>query len=309
MKKIILALGIMTLAIGAYAQVENKTDNVLQAGRVDTVANVAKPHKVVIYEKKSGGVVVDVTGSEKSKKFTYRYSTDYSKMNNDSIEENLDLKLPFLPSTGKENRRCVNKVTVESFYAIGLHYGFMNMAGTPSGTAKMGESAELGLLCPISFAVRFPHEFTLVTGFGFGWKNYRLSSEQMFAKDEAGDVVITRYGEGTYHRLSRLKLFYLDVPLMFKKSLGRFAVSAGAVLNFNVHGTILSRYRIEQEGNTEVKRVDDGIGQRKVTADLMATAEFSDFGLYVKYNPSTVLKTNGKVPDFRSFSVGFIFGF
>lgn len=294
MKKIaILAFGAVLAGATANAQT-----------RIDTVAIVEKPHKVVISEKKDGGVIVDVTGSAKSKKFSYRYTTDYAKAGLDSIDD--DFEMPFLPSLGKENNG--NKVTTEWFYALGMHYGFVNMSGMPSGTCKMGESAELGLLSPVSFAVKFPHAFTFVTGVGFGWKNYRLSSEQMFVKDEAGDVAIARYDEGTYHRLSRLKLFYLDVPLMFKKSFGKFAVSAGAVINFNVYGSILTRYRIEEEGGIEVKKVEQGIGQRKVTADLMATAQFSDIGVYVKYNPSTVLKST-KAPEFRSFSVGFMIGF
>ena len=82
------------------------------------------------------------------------------------------------------------------------------------------------------------------------------------------------------------------------------SVYAGAVINFNVYGSMLTRYRQDEK---EIKVCEQGVNQRKVSLDLMAGVQFYDIGLYVKYNPCNVLK-GGNLPEFRSFSIGFCVG-
>lgn len=269
--------------------------------RIDTVAAIEKPHKVMIYETAKGGVELTVNGRDSQNDFYYTYS---SQISTDTVADDIEYRLPFI---AKKKKRT-DKVWTEWDAQVGLHYGFVSMSGAPSGTGKMSESAELGFLNPLSFSVHIPRLFSIDTGLGFGWKNYRLSEENRFNIDDNGQVVITGYEAGQYHRLSRLKLFYLDIPVLLHKNFGRFAIKAGAVVNFNVHSSILTRYRMENEDNAEYKKVVKGVGQRKVTFDLMAAAGFDGIGLYVKYSPMTVLKSSA-APEFKSLSVGFIAGF
>lgn len=294
MKKITLIFAI--LAITAFYSVADTPTS-----RIDTIAVVERPHKVVITEKNDGGIIVDVKGSDNLDKFSYTYSNEYRNSNTDSIADKIESRLPFLFSRKDDNS---TKVKVRWFEHMGLYIGFNSMTGLPDGTGKMSESVEFGLLCPISMAVSFPHRFRIITGLGFGWKNYKLSTPNAFVLDDAGNVVIGGYDDGAYYRLSRLKQFNLDIPVLLKKSFGKFSVVAGTVVNFNLHGSILSRYRID---NVEQKVVNSGINHRKVTADLWGAVAFSDMGIYVKYTPVSVLK-GGQSPDFKAFTVGFVFG-
>ena len=118
-------------------------------------------------------------------------------------------------------------------------------------------------------------------------------------------MTLAPYDNNSYDRLSRLKIFYLDIPIMVKKTMGDFSVCAGGVVNFNVYGSVLTRYRID---NALYKTCSQGINQQKVTIDFMAVVQLYDIGIYLKYSPCNVLK-KGNLPEFRSMSIGFGIGF
>lgn len=270
----------------------------------DTVVEVERPHRIIITERNDGGMSVEVKGSGNNKKFRYTYSTDYSKnAPATAADDEDDFKIPFLSSLADAKSRNGKGARVEWFESFGMHYGFMLMDGA-SDLCNMGNSAEFGFLNPISMAVVFPHAWRITTGFGFGWKNYRLNENLRFIKGANGTLALAGYDADTYSHLSRLKIFYLDVPVMLKKSFGELSICAGAVLNFNVYGSILTRYRKDE---MEFKKCDVGVSQHKVTVDLMAAVQFYNLGLYVKYSPCNVLK-KCDIPEFRSFSVGFALG-
>ena len=272
-----------------------------QSTTADTVVMVEHPHRIIITEQPGGSMGVEVQGSGSNDSFLYRYSAKQTPKADGDDDDNLNI--PFISSlTGKE-QKTASKPSVEWFSALGMHYGFMNMCGA-GDVCNMGSSAELGLLCPVSLSVFFPHSWRITSGVGFGWKNYRLNSDRCFTKDADGRLTLGTYAADTYSHLSRIKIFYLDVPLLLRKDWGDFSLSAGAVLCFNVHGTALTRYR---EGDKEIRWCVGGIGQHKVSLDLMAAVQFSEIGLYVKYNPCRVLKA-GNLPEFRSFSIGFSVG-
>ena len=210
-----------------------------QSPAADTVVVVDNPHRIIITEQPGGSMGVEVQGSGSNDSFIYRYS---AKQTPKADGDDDDLNIPFLSSlTGKELKPA-SKPSVEWFTAFGLHYGFMNMSGV-GDMCNMGSSAELGLLCPVSLSVIFPHSWRITTGVGFGWKNYLLNFDRCFTKDADGRLTLGTYDPDTYSHLSRLKIFYLDVPLLLRKAWGDFSLSAGAVLCFNVHGTALTRYR------------------------------------------------------------------
>ena len=88
---------------------------------------------------------------------------------------------------------------------------------------------------------------------------------------------------------------------MFQQELGKdFSISAGAVVNFNTHASMKTKYILDGEERTYT---DDNIHQRKVTVDIMGQINFKEVGLYVKYCPQDILdKTFG--PAFNSISTG-----
>ena len=242
---------------------------------------------------------LEVAGAGNNKDFHYRYSTEYDNTMPDSIDD--DFNIPFFSTISAKKH---SKISVDWFTSLGMHYGFVNMSGA-GDISNMASSAEIGVLNPISMAVVFPHRWRITTGLGFGWKGYRLNSSSRFVIDDAGLMTLAPYDKNSYDRLSRLKIFYLDIPIMVKKTMGDFSVCAGGVVNFNVYGSVLTRYRID---NALYKTCSQGINQQKVTFDFMAVVQLYDIGIYLKYSPCNVLK-KGNLPEFRSMSIGFGIGF
>lgn len=265
----------------------------------DTVVVIKKPHRIVITERGDSGMCLEVAGAGNNKDFHYRYSTEYDNTMPDSIDD--DFNIPFFSTISAKKH---SKISVDWFTSLGMHYGFVNMSGA-GDISDMASSAEIGVLNPISMAVVFPHRWRITTGLGFGWKGYRLNSSSRFVIDDAGLMTLAPYDNNSYDRLSRLKIFYLDIPIMVKKTMGDFSVCAGGVVNFNVYGSVLTRYRID---NALYKTCSQGINQQKVTIDFMAVVQLYDIGIYLKYSPCNVLK-KGNLPEFRSMSIGFGIGF
>lgn len=298
MKLNILIISVLALATTTVAKASETTDTIA----TDTVVEVLNPHKIIITERSDGGISLEVKGSGNNSKFRYNYSTrqERNAVAGDSID---DFKIPFLSSLSGRKNTSQKKVSVEWFESIGMYYGFTAMSGA-GDLGNMGSSAEFGLLNPLSMSIVFPHSWRIDTGVGFGWKNYRMDSNNRFVKDDDGRLAIAGYEPDTYSHLSRLKIFCLDVPVIARKNFGGLSLCAGAVLDFNVYGSMLTRYR---QNEKEIKISEKGINQRKVTVDFVAALQYYDVGIYVKYNPSTVLKS-GNLPEFRSFSIGFCVG-
>ena len=284
------------MAATTAAQAAETADSVA----TDTVVEVLNPHKIIITESSDGRMGLEVRGSGLNRKFRYNYTAEQK---NAAAESDDDYTIPFFSSlSGKKNNEK-KLPRVDWFTSLGMHYGFTLMSGA-SDVSNMGNSVELGVLYPVSLSVVFPQSWRITTGMGFGWKNYRLNSDRRFVKTDDGTLAVAAYDPDTYSHLSRLKIFYLDVPVIAKKEWGDLSVYAGAVINFNVYGSMLTRYRHDEK---EIKVCEHGVNQQKVTLDLMGGLQFYEIGLYVKYNPCNVLK-GGNLPKFRSFSVGFSVG-
>ena len=296
MKRNTIIISILAMAATNAVQAVETADSVATY----TVVEVLNPHKIIITESSDGGMGVEVRGSGLNRKFRYNYSAEQKKAAADTDD---DYTIPFFSSlSGKKNQEK-NLPRVDWFTSLGMHYGFTLMSGA-GDVSNMGNSVELGFLYPVSLSVVFPQSWRITTGMGFGWKNYRLNSDRRFVKADDGTLALAAYDPDTYSHLSRLKIFYLDVPVIAKKEWGGLSVYAGAVINFNVYGSMLTRYRQDEK---EIKVCEQGVNQRKVSLDLMAGVQFYDIGLYVKYNPCNVLK-GGNLPEFRSFSIGFCVG-
>ena len=73
-------------------------------------------------------------------------------------------------------------------------------------------------------------------------------------------------------KFSRLKVFALTMPVTFTQKFGKgFSFSAGAVVNFNTHASMKTKYI---NNNDEVTLANSNIHQRKVTVDVMGQFNF-----------------------------------
>lgn len=192
--------------------------------------------------------------------------------------------------------------------------GWISSAGQPSGMgAEMGKSLEISWLNMISLKYTMPCKTSgLSIGFGFDWRNYRITtSGSRFAATDNGGIAIAPYPEGVTAHGSRLKVFSMGIPILWTQSLPfrtidrrRFCMSAGVVLNYNSHGSLLTQWT-DADGN-KVKHKTNHIGQRRFSVDLIALAKIAwGLNLYVRYSPQTVLRGPDQ-PKFRPFSTGLI---
>ena len=94
------------------------------------------------------------------------------------------------------------------------------------------------------------------------------------------------------------------MPLLVKQSFSKnFAISVGAQLNWNFRAHIHNYY---EEGDIEISEDTKKIGQRPFTVDVLGIVHVYKYGIYCKYSPMSVLKTD-RGPEFKSLAFGLYF--
>ena len=137
-------------------------------------------------------------------------------------------------------------------------------------------------------------------GLGFDWRNYRMTNDFRFMKNDDGKVVLGSYPEGASPKFSRVKVFSLNFPLLYEHKFNRqWGLGIGPVFNWNTYGSIKTRFK--KDGDKQ-KLVEKQIGQKKFTIDAMFILENPIVDLYLKYCPTDVLKDNDL--KFQSMSIG-----
>ena len=153
---------------------------------------------------------------------------------------------------------------------------------------------------------------TYSTGLWVNWRRYGLSTDRQFNMipdsytmeyPHHQVVGLADYPEGASHRSSRIAIFSLSVPVMFAQRFGRnskFKLTLGPVVNFNLRGRINTSYEL---GNEDMDISIKDFDYRPVTVDFMGMLTYKGMGMYFKYSPMSVLKTN-QGPQFHSLSFG-----
>ncbi len=143
---------------------------------------------------------------------------------------------------------------------------------------------------------------TLSAGFGFGFRFYTLSGhDNMLYKDNGVIKVTEREGEMSDLK-ARINTLNFNIPLLVQQRFAKnFAVSLGAMVNWNFWNRINNDYEIgDEEYNISTK----DIGFRPVTVDVLGILHFADdFGVYVKYSPMSAFKKD-RGPEFNALTIG-----
>lgn len=291
MKKILfLALALQAAILTGHANSDRESVK-------DTIIVIRNPEQVII-EKGESHFGVEVQGREADPDFRYSHKMEVSPNSSVITEEkniNWDFKVPFLNKKEKNRPK-------DEFQVGGIAFGLVNAVNAAQGiNVDMGASYELmadRLLNWEYYPWRNGTSFSI--GFGFCWRNYRMTGKTSFIKENE-NLVLGEYPEGADIKFSRIKVFSLTVPLMFNQVIyHRISFSVGPVINFNTHGSLKTRYKLDGK---KVKLTDNNIHQNRVTVDFMAQLKFNDIGFYVKYSPSNVLNTEYG-PKFSSMSTG-----
>ena len=289
MEKFILLMAAAILQTSAYAQ--SNTNTVV----------INKPKQVTIITGDSIQKVI-VKGRENDDSYEYISTIQLVDSNYVSKEEiNKDswaLKdiIPSVSMTGSQEQKSGGEVILGGPLMIGFTAPTHTDSGTDFSTFRSWEFAIPFIEASFFFDKKHRNAVALQTF--FNWRNYRMTGDMRFVKNEIGNVELASYPEGAKPKFSRVKVFSLSGALLYSYSYKHWGFSLGPVINFNTYASIKTRYSID---GGKYKDVDKHINQRKVTFDIMGVFETPGIDLYLKYSPNDVLKDGVK---FRSLTFG-----
>lgn len=289
MEKFILLMVAAILQTSAYAQ--SNTNTVV----------INKPKQVTIITGDSIQKVI-VKGRENDDSYEYISTIQLVDSNYVSKEEiNKDswaLKdiIPSVSMTGSQEQKSGGEVILGGPLMIGFTAPTHTDSGTDFSTFRSWEFAIPFIEASFYFDKKHRNAVALQTF--FNWRNYRMTGDTRFVKNERGNVELASYPEGAKPKFSRVKVFSLSGALLYSYSNKHWGFSLGPVINFNTYASIKTRYSIDRG---KYKDVDKHINQRKVTFDIMGVFETPGIDLYLKYSPNSVLKDGVR---FRSLTFG-----
>ena len=271
----------------------------VQAADNDTLT-ISKPQRVRII---TGDSIqkIKVYGREGDE--NYRYANTIQLVDSNYISsvdinrDRWDLSIGVGNNQGKSDYH--NEVSMH----VGL--GLCNPIGANfNGTRSVGSSWEIFWTIAQLDHYTTSYRNWYSVGFGVDWRNYRMDGRNYFMKQSDGTLTEEHYPDGYDPRFSRIKVFSLNVPLLWGHQFSKnFSLALGPVINFNTYASIKNRYFDEKgEGHRDVYK---HIHQKPLTIDVMAVMRVLSFKIYGKYSPMEMLRsTYGENINFQSVSFG-----
>ena len=188
-----------------------------------------------------------------------------------------------------------------------MNIGMNTMLNAPDGyNFKAWPSFEIGFAWTADFhPYGKKNEWSI--GLGFDIRQFKSSKSTFWAKDAQNTLVLVDYPAGQTETSTYLSQFSLQVPLLYTHRFddkGKWKVTLGALVNFNVHAEAIRNY---EENGEEFNVTTKKIGARPVTVDgllVLGTPWLPD--LYCKYCPMTFFKDN-RGPKIHQLSFGICF--
>lgn len=261
----------------------------------DTIMKVNSPSKVLITESPEGTTITvsDHDGdSEESHFIKYSPGANVRTKMNSSIS-------------------CFSISALDKDWVIGMDgicIGLNEAHGqTGGGGLQWSKSFEISWLSCLNIGYRFRRS-RIYIGLGFDWRNYKASADSRWlAASPSGGVEWGEAPDGVSVRHSRLKVFSLQVPLLYEwrvpKSQLRFKL--GPILNFNTRSSLKS-VGMDADGNYCEYFTKD-FSRNPTTLDFFGAISYSYIiGIYVRYSPMKVLKDPSPI-NFTPLTIGFGF--
>lgn len=198
--------------------------------------------------------------------------------------------------------------TVWDCVSAGFGFGWIGAINDiPAMGTSMWRSNELTWLMVLGVQMTHGHH-TVSMGLGLDWQNFVTKGNHYFHYNTDGRITLEQYDEGVTDTRSRIKIFSLQVPLLYRLNFGRrncMGIQIGPVVNFNTGSSIKTQYKHEGREYT-VKT--NSIGQRPVTVDGLLSVNYRAVGIYLRYSPMSKLRSAAGL-DFGSVSTGIMLGF
>lgn len=188
-----------------------------------------------------------------------------------------------------------------------LAFGLNGAVNQPEGTGlQMGKSFEIDWLKTLALGFSWKNS-TLSLGLGLNWKNFKMTgAPHRMVHPYYGGISVGAYPEDTHPLNSTLKIFSLQIPLLYEISVPAMYTkfSVGPILDFNTYSSLKTSY-INGKGNKTTEFVK-GLNQRPITFDIFASASWHCVGLYLKYAPLKAMRDCSDI-NFNPLSVGLVF--
>lgn len=294
MKKLFI---LMLMAVSATAVSATTADN-------DTLT-ILKPNKVRII---TGDSIqkIKVYGREGDDKYTYESKillVDSNYVSETAINKDT-WSFDFVKKHAKGNGYPLERNSVSSRLAIGLCYG----AGADyKGPQSVGSSWEIMWTIAEMEKFAYGKRNGYSIGFGVDWRNFRMDGRTKFLKLSDGTITEENLPAGYELNFSRIKVFSLIVPVMWKYRAKSLTFGLGPVLNINTYASIKNRYW-DADGQKH-KELYKKIHQHPITVDIMAEVNLHNwFSIYGKFSPMTILNsTYANDVNFHPVSFGVYF--
>ena len=272
------------------------------AAENDTLV-IEKPQRVTIVTNDSLQSI-HVEGKEGNSHFDYQNTIQLLDSNYVSTETYNKSLWDFMPFGQKKDD---GDQQYRSELVMDIAFGFCTATGAADGISiPVGRSWEIDwTILDYRHRLKKNAGHYLSAGLGVDWRNYRMTDRHRFVKDDNGVITVQPYPAGSNPDFSRIKVFSLNVPLMyhyFLRNNNSFfrGFSVGAVVNFNTYSSIKTRYKLDGEKQKDFSK---DLHKNPVTFDLMLRLRMKGFGIYAKYSPCNVLDTDYG-PKFKSVSFG-----
>ena len=291
MKKLFILL---LMAISATA---NAAEN-------DTLT-ILKPRKVRII---TGDSIqkIKVYGREGEDKYTYESKillVDSNYVSEESINKDT-WTFDFIKSKSHGTGYPLKQRNLSSRLGFGLCYG---ANADYKGPQSVGSSWEIMWTIAEIEKYGYGKHNGFSIGFGVNWRNFRIDGRSKFIKLDDGTITEEGLPAGYDNDFSRIKVFSLTIPVMWKYRTKSVTFGLGPVLNINTYASIKNRYW-DAEGEKH-KQIFKKIHQRPITVDIMAEVSFHNwFSIYGKFSPMTILNsTYANDVNFQPVSFGIYF--
>ena len=291
MKKLFILL---LLAISATA---NAAEN-------DTLT-ILKPRKVRII---TGDSIqkIKVYGREGEDKYTYESKillVDSNYVSEESINKDT-WTFDFIKSKSHGTGYPLKQRNLSSRLGFGLCYG---ANADYKGPQSVGSSWEIMWTIAEIEKYGYGKHNGFSIGFGVNWRNFRIDGRSKFIKLDDGTITEEGLPAGYDNDFSRIKVFSLTIPVMWKYRTKQVTFGLGPVFNINTYASIKNRYW-DAEGEKH-KQIFKKIHQRPITVDIMAEVSFHNwFSIYGKFSPMTILNsTYANDVNFQPVSFGIYF--
>lgn len=294
MKKLFILL---LLAISATANAVEVLEN-------DTLT-ILKPKKVRII---TGDSIqkIKVYGREGEDKYTYESKillVDSNYVSEQSINKET-WSFDFVKSKSHGTGYPLKQKNLSSRLGFGLCYG---ANADYKGPQSVGSSWEIMWTIAEIEKYGYGKHNGFSIGFGVNWRNFRIDGRSKFVKLDDGTITEEALPAGYDNDFSRIKVFSLTIPVMWKYRTKQVTFGLGPVFNINTYASIKNRYW-DADGEKH-KQMFKKIHQRPITVDIMAEVSFHNwFSIYGKFSPMTILNsTYANDVNFQPVSFGIYF--